>query len=987
MSSKNIEVKVNAFLNSVQLLFHSNNKDQKNRANKFLIELEKNADSWDVAYHVLLKDDLPEEAYFNALQILKNKIKFDFGNYTENPEYIEKLLLFFLSNIDKFKNSPHYLLINYCDCIGKAFLFTGGKFQIILQNFTKKLSEKKNDINCLICLLLIFNFISEASYDRKIVIDKKNREICQQNIINISDDVFQFIIFMIKKLDEIQNNDNKLKKFITNQILETFINYISIKIDEKVMLKFNSDYLPIINFIFQINEENLEKHSECICYLLQLPLHNDKMRNLAQIIFTKILNFKEIFYKSIESLDTEQTSFYIDVFTSMVENNLDQIFKEKRFDLIQIIVDLTKKCSPIKIDIIIEFFENLNEYIYNQNFTLENVMSTFKNMFIQLIHSIIFLTKFDDNIFVRLNQSKPKALKNDDDYTYTTDFRNSVKELLEDFVSNYGFSFVFEEVIYPEFTSIISKINQNKENMKLWCKLENLLYTFSCICKEINSDDNSFSNVITLFYTIFEIPKELSQIIRTIADIIENCSKIFSKDKNLLKKGFELLINGLENKLTLKYCSFSAKSLLHNNIESMAEFKMTLLKLYNDNLKDKILLNEHYLDIIEGLTEVITYSKKDEKNNNDYDIIKKCVIEIMRPWVGYLKEAKQLLEKSNIISDKDNKNLNILLVILKFTSKSAFDGLSEKNKNIMNEIFNEIWPLTIFILNKMSTKSETVENVIQLVKIYMRGLNNNFVRFIPEYVESVINGYKIMPISSYLYAFEILVSTFPRVNDEKLRAILNSTFNSICQITLNGYVKNEFNANILVEIGYDFFGMLYRVMSKSPFILLDSQFLGDIINSALNYFITNQIENIKNILIFFQEIISYENSAIFRDMFKNNKNLFEKYKNIIQKQIENFSLPLLEKILKSYEDVPTEGVIENLTELFKDFIFYQKPLVIKGLNLNLKFISNDILTNKEKEEFINLIEKFETREKEFDKFIDNFINRCTSKQIRDKGKK
>ena len=57
------------------------------------------------------------------------------------------------------------------------------------------------------------------------------------------------------------------------------------------------------------------------------------------------------------------------------------------------------------------------------------------------------------------------------------------------------------------------------------------------------------------------------------------------------------------------------------------------------------------------------------------------------------------------------------------------------------------------------------------------------------------------------------------------------------------------------------------------------------------------------------------------------------------------------------------------------------------MNLNLKFISNDILTNKEKEEFINLIDKYETREKEFDKFIDNFINRCISKQIRDKGKK
>ena len=124
MSNQNLEVKVNAFLNAVQLLFHSNNNEQKKKANKFLIELEKNADSWDIAYQVLLKENLPEETYFNALLILKNKIKYDLGNYIENPEYIEKLLSFFESNIDKFKNSKHYLLINYCDCIGKAFLFT-----------------------------------------------------------------------------------------------------------------------------------------------------------------------------------------------------------------------------------------------------------------------------------------------------------------------------------------------------------------------------------------------------------------------------------------------------------------------------------------------------------------------------------------------------------------------------------------------------------------------------------------------------------------------------------------------------------------------------------------------------------------------------------------------------------------------------------------------------------------------------------------------
>ncbi len=990
MSNQNLEVKVNAFLNSVQLLFHSNNNEVKKKANKFLINLEKNEDSCDVAFQVLLKDNLPEEAYFNALQILKNKIKFDFGNYIENPLYIEKLLYFLSSNIDKFKNSKHYLVINYCDCIGKAFLFTGDKFKFFLQQFTNKLSSNNNDINSLICLLLIFNFINEACVDEKMVIDEKSRKNFKKNVQSISGDVFQFITFLINKLDNLQN-DKLLKKFITNQILETLINYISIELDENVLIKFNNDYLPIINFIFQINEDNLEKHSECICYLLQLPLHKDNMRDLAKFIFTKILNFKDIFYKSIQSLDYEQSSFYVDVFTSMVQNNLEDILKEKRYDLIQIIVDLTKKCPSIKIGAICEFFESFNEFLYNKNYSVEEVMKYFKNIFIQLIQNLITLTMFEDDIFLKLNQSKPKKLENDEEYTNTMDYRIAIKELLEDFIVNYGFNFIFNEILFPEFKIVVSKIKDDVKNIKLWNKLENILFIFLCISTEIKPDEGLLDNLTVFFLTIFEIPKEYVQITRIITDIIDNCSTIFSKDKNLLLKGFKYLVIGLDNKLTLKYCSMSAKKFLATNKEIMSDLKLDLISLYNEKIKDKIISDDKYLYIAEGLTEVITYTNKNTinngNNNNDYELIKKTLVEIMKPWVFYLQEAKKLMENNVNFSHDDKDKLNGLLIIFKYISKSAFDGLDENNKNIMYEIFTEIWPLITYILNKNSNNGEIVENIIQLIKIYMRGLKDIFIKFIPEYVQCIVNGYKSIPISSYLYGFEILIAAYPGEQNEPMSSTLNNTFNELSQITLKGYIKNEFDINILVEIGYDFFGMLFRIMKKSPTILLDSKYLEDIIKSAMIYFNTNQIQEIKNIILFFQQIISYDNSDIFKEMQKKNYSLYQKYKNIIQKYINDFSIALCEKILKCFIDVPTEGVIEEVIELFKDFIQYQRPLVIKGMEIHLKNITNDILTNKEKENFINIINNFDLKEKEFDKFMNNFENRCMNKQIRDKGKK
>ena len=140
---------------------------------------------------------------------------------------------------------------------------------------------------------------------------------------------------MINKINTIE--DVNLRHFVKNQILETINNYLYIEMDDNLILKFNNEYLPIINFIFQIDEENLDKHGECICSLLNLPLQENNMSNLAQIIFSKILQFKDILNKSIESIDDEQASFYIEVFTSMVGNNIEQLLNENRIDFFDII--------------------------------------------------------------------------------------------------------------------------------------------------------------------------------------------------------------------------------------------------------------------------------------------------------------------------------------------------------------------------------------------------------------------------------------------------------------------------------------------------------------------------------------------------------------------------------------------------------------------------------------------------------------------------
>ena len=987
-TNNNMESGINAFLEAVNYLFHSDNKDLKVKANKFLIEFESKPESWDISYQVLLKNNLPEEAYYNALNILKNKIKYDFGNYSENPQFIEKLLSFFLNNIDKFKTAKHYILINYCDCIGKSFLYTGDKFNEMLKKFTMKLSGQNADLNGLISLLLIFNFICETNYDKRMVIDDTSKQIFNDNIIAITGDVFQFLMFMINKLNTVQ--DKNLKNFISNQILETINNYLYIEFDQSVLLKFNKEYLPIIDFIFQIDEENLDKHSEIICNLLSFPLQEDNMRNLAETIFSKIFKFKDILYKSMESIDDEQVSFYIDVFTSMIGNNIDELIEQKRFDFFQILVDLTKKCPANKITIITEFFYYLNKALcdddkYGKDFAMNN----FKNMFIQLILNFICLTKFDDEIFEKLNISKTKALKNDDEYNTIIDFREEAKNFLGDMADRYGFNFIFDDILFPEFKKVVEKIKENQNNITYWSKMENLLYIFSCICKYLNTKDKNFENVKIIFFTMFDIPKKFIQIIRTVSDIIDNCSNssIFTDDKELLLKGFQYLIEGLNNNIVIKYCSVSAKNLLEQNRETMSELRDKLVIYYDDKLKNGILNNDKYLYILEGIISVITFSKK-EKQNDDYNKIKACLVEILKQWVIFIRQAKNVLEKNNSLSPEEYEKINELLIILKSISGSAIDNLLESHKKIMYEILLELYPIIIYILQKLSTNKNIVENSIQLIKVYMRGLVDNFITFLPEYVNCIINGYKLSPISSYLYGFEILITVYPNRKEKEIQNILNNTFNELCKITFNNYIKNKNDLDIYVQIGEDFYGMLYRTMKQSPRIIFESQILEDLINISLNYLTTTQIQIAKNIIIFFRYFIMFQKSKGFDKLCKEDQTLAENCKKINQDQLNKFSANLCQKILLIYiSNSSIKQIIEEINELFEQFISCQKVLVIQGMNTYLKDCPNDILTNKEKKQFLELINECSNKKEEFNEFIENFINRCINKQIRSRGLK
>ena len=493
--------------------------------------------------------------------------------------------------------------------------------------------------------------------------------------------------------------------------------------------------------------------------------------------------------------------------------------------------------------------------------------------------------------------------------------------------------------------------------------------------KELNS-----LNVI--FNTILDVPKEYIQITRTVTYIIDQIDHILGTNENLLKRLFKYLIDGLSNELTLKYCSISANNLLSKNKEILSQNKNDLIQLYNESIKNNVLDNDKYLAIFNGLIEVICYG-----NENEQDI-EKNLINIFQQWVIFLIEAKnKAMNPNSELSAKEIEKLIELLVILKNISRASFEGLSGKNLNIMQKIFNEIWIHLKTLLIKFSTNNDLVEEIIQLIKYYMRGLKENFIPFIEEYLYCLIEGYKISPISSYLYGFEVLITVYGNFNDEKIKNMINLMFNELCKITFANYIRNSNDLLTNIQLGEDFFGLMYRILKVSPIFLIDSEMLNKILTISLESLSIDQIQISKNIIILINNLIDCTFSNIFNDMKKDNQEKYNFYFNKIQNTIQEFISPLIKEILNVFLLAPPNIIYENIKDLVMNLVSRQQNFCVIYFTEHLTNFPNDVLTNKEKENFINLIQNFKLEEKRFEDYLEILYRRCQNKQRRGIGNK
>lgn len=92
------------------------------------------------------------------------------------------------------------------------------------------------------------------------------------------------------------------------------------------------------------------------------------------------------------------------------------------------------------------------------------------------------------------------------EYEVSNDIQNTMRIMIEDFTSNYGYDSIFDNLLYPINNEIVLKIKEYQHNISLWNTFENLLFIFPCITRDINQKENKIpDNVLIIFLTIFDI--------------------------------------------------------------------------------------------------------------------------------------------------------------------------------------------------------------------------------------------------------------------------------------------------------------------------------------------------------------------------------------------------------------------------------------------------------------------------------------------------
>jgi hypothetical protein len=264
-----------------------------------------------------------------------------------------------------------------------------------------------------------------------------------------------------------------------------------------------------------------------------------------------------------------------------------------------------------------------------------------------------------------------------------------------------------------------------------------------------------------------------------------------------------------------------------------------------------------------------------------------------------------------------------------------------------------------------------IEQCTQLIKHFMRGMGSDFIPVLEDYMKTILEGYKTIPIPSYIYAFEIIASAF---NDDTTRPLIKLIFKEIVKLTLENYLVTDEDFDN-VQLTEDFFGLFYRLLKVNPFIVFDSELFDDIVVFCIKKMDISHIDTCKNILYFLEKLVNFQELSKMRNV---DQELLTVYYSKVKININNFGELLVSKIISFTVSVPPSMIYEHVKELIFSLAKNYPNECATWFDRQLKTsVPHDCLTNSEKEKIIQNMLNYS--ESNLDDLLDIFYRRCLAR--------
>ena len=909
--------------------------------------------------------------------------------YFENIENIENLLLL-LTDKNNNKNDLSNISNIFEDInqhnLNKAYI------NLYKQRKIKNLPIKNDNVNIYISLLSssipqVINALNQLNSNKEKLKDENiinaiatkfsfnDDEIILNNILNlknfdiknISNDIFEFYINMMKKYNmnkyseafkiNIEKTLNKIYQNNLNIIFSIYSNVIFNKNNYKVN-SFN-DQLVLNKKVFIDELNNIIKSSK----------ETNKGINVKNIMIyfetyfkTDIINEEELF--SIENLLSEPIlyKYYDKLFNTILRGYISYLSKyDNNFNHI---VSLYHILNNNK-----DSFPTFFDQLLSTHFTYINQ----KEMFLAYL---LLNNKSNNNkllleyIFDVLKNSK------NEDFILLIALLFHLNEISLD-----SFSFYFNskrDIIFNKLTCIIDKNNNKTMNINV---NKDIINSVKKLMENINNDKNELKinrnylkrlfeskliNIEHLYFVInlllIDNEKDLNEnlsdeFIKIIIKILSLFTKkiSFSKNENNKKKFMELIEKSFFIKNNL-ICNMLIKNFILYYTESTKELIFFLVELKNNNKINNFKISE---DIIKILFENGFDSSLLNAPDELFTIIQFCLNNDISPYVLNIKsfEKKLIIKYLDYIQNQFVELAKLDEIQVIYFYKILLINKINVNKDILLKTFKILGTTENININLCYSIYSLINNIESINSEEKDILNNEFPKIFTKLLsilnlENNFNYEEEKKIQLILSSSNLLCIKCNNENNKKNTIILE-LYNELMKSNLSKIIKDEV-FNIIFECILEFINKInvkneefyyeyIQTIIKHPYIEYNNKTIMDLQKS-------NIILNKEKALSFFfyicYETFSDKKNEVFNEIIFNNSN-FNDYSLYDWIKIIEFLL-----LLKNTQEKTVYELISNIIiSLLKENKNNKSMKIEENENKTYEIILNVItlLFNKNKE--------------------------------------